>query len=174
MSLRYKSWSANANFLYSKGGYGRLPNFYRKNFNAVFDGIANVSKEMNDRWRNPGDELHTNIPAVYDKDAYHAARKLAGEVGRWDGPSSKTPLEMYDNSTIRTAKTDNIRLRSIGVNYIVRGEALKKLRMQSLIFNLQAENLFLSADKAWFGRDPESGDSNTPLPKVFTFGLNVV
>lgn len=174
LSLRYKGWYASMDFQYAVGGVSRLPNFYRSNYYAVFDALANASKELNTRWRKPGDEARTNIPVLYDGDKYKAAKDaLNAPIQITGGGSAQTPLSMYDRSDLRTAKTDNLRLRSINLNYVVQPKVLQRMGLESLTVNFQTENLLLFADNAWLGRDPESGGSNTPLPKVYTLGLNV-
>ncbi len=170
LSLRYKNWYMNVAFQYAKGGVDRLPNFYRTNYYAVFDALANTSKELNNRWKKPGDEAYTNIPVLYDADAYSAAVKELNVPIQV--VTSENPLNMYDRSDLRTAKTDNLRLRNINIQYLAKKNILKRIGTESLSFNFQVENLFLFANKAWGGRDPESGGSNTPLPKVYTFGIN--
>lgn len=173
ISGRYKGFHVNLNFQYASGGVARLPNLYRTNYYAVFDPLANVSKDMNDRWRKPGDELHTTIPAIWD---YEKAKIAEAELEE-DLPSTvllgKSPLEMYDRSSVRVARTDNFRLRSINLSYVVPQAKVSKLGIESLIITAQAENLFTIANKAWQGRDPESGHSNIPIPRVFTLGLNI-
>lgn len=171
LSLRYKSWYANFAFQYAMGGVARLPNFYRSNYFDVFDALANTSKELNNRWRAPGDEQHTNIPVLYDADKFSAANQALNIPAQLTA-GIKSPLQMYDNSDLRTAKTDNMRLRNINLNYVVQPLMLKKMGIESLTIGFQAENLFLLANKAWQRRDPESGASNTPLPKVYTFTVN--
>lgn len=169
LSLRYKNFYATFAFQYAIGGVARLPNFYRVNYFNVFDALANVSKELNDRWRAPGDEQHTVIPVLYDNVKYAAAKAALGipaQLTTYEGP-----LKMYDQSDVRTAKTDNIRLRNINLSYVIQRNVLRKIGFENLTFNLQAENLFLIADKKWQRRDPESGGSNTPIPKVYTFGI---
>ncbi|MEI9944261.1 MAG: SusC/RagA family TonB-linked outer membrane protein [Chitinophagaceae bacterium] len=170
LSFRYKNLYLSVGLQYAAGGVARLPNFYRANYFNVFDALANVSKELNNRWRMAGDALNTIIPVLYDNGKYAAAKAALGVPAQLT--TSDGPLKMYDQSDIRVAKTDNIRLRNINLNYVVQPRSLKKLGFESLSFNLQAENLFLIADKKWQGRDPESGASNTPIPKVFTFGVN--
>lgn len=170
LGVRYRGLYSSVGFQYAKGGVGRLPNFYRSNYFAVFDALANTSKELNNRWRKPGDELHTNIPVLYDADKFSEAKAALGLPAMMG--SADNVLNMYDRSDIRTAKTDNIRLRNININYLMPISLIKKWGFESLSFNFQAENIFLFTNKAWQGRDPESGDSNTPLPKVYTFGIS--
>ena len=73
----------------------------------------------------------------------------------------------------RVAKTDNLRLRSLSLSYLVPSKYTKKVGVQDAMIAFQTQNLFLIADKAWNGRDPESGSANMPIPKVYTFTLNV-
>jgi len=171
LSARYKRFYLSVGLQYSMGGAGRLPNLYRANYYAVFDPLANVSKDFNNRWRKSGDELNTNIPVIWDNDKYNIAKnELNAPVFL---TSAKTPLEMYDYSSVRVASTDNIRLRNINFSYVFPEALVTKYGMQSLTINFQAENLFIICDKRWQGRDPESGSSNTPIPKIFSLGLNM-
>ena len=170
LAVRYKRLYSSFGFQYTMGGMARLPNFYRLNYYAVFDALANTSKEVNNRWRKPGDELNTDIPVLYDSEKFSRA---TSDLNMPPGSgSSDNVLNMYDRSDLRTAKTDNLRLRNININYLMPGNILKKWGFESLSFNFQAENIFLFTKEAWQGRDPESGDSNTPLPKVYTIGIN--
>jgi TonB-linked SusC/RagA family outer membrane protein len=171
LSFRYKRIHVAMGMQYSIGGSARLPNVYRANYYSVFDPLANVSKDLNNRWREPGDELYTSIPAIWDSEKYSQAKD------ELDAPvyltSSKNPLQMYDYSSARVARTDNIRLRNINVSYVFPEAKASQLGLESFIINFQVENLFIICDKRWQGRDPESGSSNTPIPKIFSIGLNL-
>ncbi len=171
LSARYKRLHLSIGLQYSVGGSARLPSIYGSNYYAVFDPLSNVFKEYNDRWRNPGDEKRTNIPVIYDSQKYKAAKTALVTPAYLT--SAKTALEMYDYSTARVAKTDNIRLRNINVSYVFPEAIASRYGMQSLVINFQAENLFVICDKRWGGRDPESGSSNSPIPKTFSVGLNI-
>ncbi len=171
LSFRYKRIHIGIGMQYSIGGSARLPNVYRSNYYSVFDPLANVSKDLNNRWRESGDELNTSIPAIWDSEKYSLAKK------ELDAPvyltSSKNPLQMYDYSSERVARTDNIRLRNLNISYVLPGIKASNLGLESFILNFQAENLFIICDKRWQGRDPESGSSNTPIPKIFSVGMNI-
>jgi len=170
LSFRYKNIYVSAGFQYAVGGSARLPNFYRFNYFNVFDALANVTKELNNRWRKPGDELHTVIPVLYDPEKYSQARAALGAPAQLS--TFESPLQMYDQSDVRVAKTDNIRMRNLNINYVLPRNMLRKTGLESLTLSFQAENLFLIADDRWLGRDPESGGSNTPIPRVYTIGIN--
>ena len=81
--------------------------------------------------------------------------------------------QLYDYTDVRVAKTDNLRLRSIGLNYRLPGEITSKLWLQEFSVNFQVTNLFVIKAKEWRGRDPESGDSNIPMPRTYSVGVNV-
>jgi hypothetical protein len=72
------------------------------------------------------------------------------------------------------ASTDNLRMNNLSVNYLLRGEALKRFGVQSMDISFQTTNLFLIADKAWRGRDPQQTDSaNVRPPSTYTLGFSL-
>ena len=156
------------NMSYTLGGHARLPNIYRNEYYAIFDPLTNLSKELNNRWQQPGDEKHTIFPVLFNDREYNELNRrsiLQGEM--------LTAPMLYDYTDVRVAKTDNLRLRSIALNYRLPATITDKLHLQELSLNFQATNLFIIKAKEWRGRDPESGDSNTPLPRTYSLGLNV-
>jgi hypothetical protein len=74
------------------------------------------------RWRKPGDEMITNVPAM----AYVSYGNRAN---------------MYEQSTALVEKGDHIRLNDLKLNYAVRPGLLKKLRMSQLSFFVMAYKL---------------------------------
>ena len=127
-----------------------------------------MPKDLKDRWQKPGDEKKTIFPTLYDSRVYKEIRKrsvLNGKV--------YYATQLYDYTDARVAKTDNLRLRSIGLNYRLPGEITSKLWLQEFSVNFQVTNLFVIKAKEWRGRDPESGDSNIPMPRTYSVGVNV-
>ncbi|MDR0511177.1 MAG: SusC/RagA family TonB-linked outer membrane protein [Rikenellaceae bacterium] len=164
LNLRYKRLSLNAGFTYALGGVKRLPSFFR-DYDLLFDPVYNVSKELNNRWRQPGDEFYTNIPALVPNDIY-------SQFNLYGSRTRGTAL--YDKSDIRLAKTDNLRLNSLSVRYRFGDRTMKYVGVKDMAVSFQATNLFLIADKAWKGRDPEqSASANVRLPKTFTLNLDI-
>ena len=110
----------------------------------------------------------TIFPTLYDSRVYKEIRKrsvLNGKV--------YYATQLDDYTDVRVAKTDNLRLRSIGLNYRLPGEITSKLWLQEFSVNFQVTNLFVIKAKEWRGRDPESGDSNIPMPRTYSVGVNV-
>lgn len=170
ISMGYKGLRLNASFNFQFGGVGRLPAMYNAgNAEYVFDPERNVTKDMANRWREPGDELHTNLPKLYNSYEFMYLPRRTYQSGRTEVEG----IEMYDQSTARVASTDFLRMRSLSLTYNFKQKALTKLGISNLSVSLQATNLFLVADKAWHGRDPESGNSNIPLPRTYTLNLDL-
>lgn len=172
LGFRWKNLSLNMNFLYTLGAVARLPAYYG-DYDKVFDPTANLTKDFNKRWRQPGDEAHTNLPALYDDDAFRADP----EVKQYPNPLGgvmRAGLQYFDNTDARVASTDNIRLKSVSLRYIIPHHFCKRFGASSADVSFQATDLFLIAHKAWNGFDPESGRSaNVPIPKTFTLSLNL-
>lgn len=73
--VRWKNLRLNANFVYSLGAKTRLFGMYGSGTesNGVYaqQGLIksenNLSRDYLERWIKPGDELHTNIPAIISR-----------------------------------------------------------------------------------------------------------
>ena len=155
--VSYKGFQVTAGLSFAVGGSARLPKLF-EDLNSVFNPIENVPSVLKDRWKQPGDELHTNIPAFYDQ------RIVADSHGF---------QEFYDLSDIRVARTDFLRLRNLSLGYRVPEEWLKRYKVQGLMLRIQANNLYTWKDKAWNNLDPESAYSNIPVLPTYSFSVNL-
>ena len=137
------------------GGHGEMPNIYR-----------NLSKELNDRWKQPGDELHTNIPALYTsiRDLYY----LYLPNGLYD---SGGIYSMWANSDVRVADASFLRCTQISLSYNVPRKACQVLGLSRISVSANINNLFVIASKDWKGYDPELG--NCIQPRVYSIGLGI-
>lgn len=167
-----KRLSLSLGFTYSIGGVKRLPAVYDDR-GRVFDPTANVSTRWNDRWRKPGDEAHTDIPVLYND-------RVADDFDR-RGLSNRTDEDrtlnyctyFYDLSTSRVVKGDYLRLRLIGLSYLMPEKLINKIGCSAMALRFQATNLHVWADKKWNGLDPETPEANIPLLPAYSFGINV-
>ena len=172
MNFRYKSLYFSIGFQYAHGGVARLPEIYGSNAYYALEPIRNVSKEYADRWRKPGNV--TDIPKIINFEEYQSINeKFKQDNSLVTISRAFTNTQAYDLSDLRVVSTDNIRLRNVNVNYVFPRKIVEKLKLESLTASFQCQNLFLIADSRWGGRDPESGNSNVPLPKSYTFGINI-
>lgn len=168
-----KRLSLSVGFTYSIGGVKRLPSVYDDRGRA-FDPVANVSTNWNNRWRNPGDEAFTDIPVLYNQRVVsdfesRGLRNLTDE----DRTLLNYCTYYYDLSTVRVVKGDYLRLRLIGLSYIMPEKIINKIGCSSMVLRFQATNLHVWADKKWNGLDPETPEANIPLLPAYSIGINV-
>ncbi|ERI81682.1 TonB-dependent receptor [Bacteroides pyogenes F0041] len=167
-----KNLTLSLGFSYQLGGVKRLPAIYEE-ADKAFDPISNVPRDYINRWRKPGDELHTDIPALYDKSrAKNFPETLLALYDTGTSRDLSMPA-LYDKSDLRIAKSDFIRLRTIQVSYRLPSTWLAPLQISSLTVRAQANNLKTWASKAWKGLDPETPYANMPVKPSYSFGVNV-
>ena len=167
-----KRLSLSVGFTYNIGGVKRLPSVY-DNKNKAFDPVANVSTNLNDRWRKPGDEKYTDIPVLYndriaDEFGYKGLRNMSDESQEF-----AYCTYLYDNSSVCVAKASYLRLRLIGLSYMMPEKLLNKVGISSMALRFQASNLHVWANKKWQGLDPETSEANIPILPSYSFGINV-
>jgi hypothetical protein len=128
------------------------------------DIYSNLSKELNNRWKQPGDEAHTNIPALYTsvRDLYN----LNLPNGLYDNIYS-----MWAQSNARVVDASFLRCTQISLSYNVPRKACQKLGLSRISVSANVNNLFVIASKEWRGYDPELG--NSIQPRVYSIGLGI-
>ena len=168
-----KRLSVSVGFTYGIGGVKRLPEIYNDK-DKVFNPTANVSTKWKKRWRNPNDK--TDIPALYNSKVAGGfeALGLSNITNDLEGRSSRQQCTyFYDNSDLRVAKSDYLRLRLVGLSYMIPEKWINKMGITSMMLRFQATNLWVWADKKWEGLDPETPQANIPLLPAYSFGINV-
>lgn len=167
-NLRYKNLSLNAQFAYSFGGVKRL--------NFLFSGLLtmpapqdNLHKDLLKRWKQPGDELTTNIPGfVFDGSTNYFLHTPSGGL--------LTSYEMYNYSDIRVVKGDFLRCRSLSLSYSIPQKYLTHtgISMMSCMFNVT--NPLTICSSKFRGQDPEQGGTGgtaLPITQTYSFSLNI-
>ncbi len=160
-------------FYYNFGGAKRLPSVY-DDANNLFDPFYNVSREVKNRWKKPGDELTTTIPAIYNKDIISSIinedKLVAIKQGSLD---YLYPTQLYNNSDIQVATANFLRLRHISLSYMFDRPKIQKYGLTNCAIRFQATNLHVFASKKWRGLDPETPNSSIPILPVYSLGLNL-
>lgn len=169
ISVGWKGLRLSGTFTYQFGGVNRLSNIYGSNWNYVFNPMTNVSKEYAMRWRKSGDEDKTDMPVLYNSRVYN---KLTHRY-YVSGKDEVAGTTMYDKSSVRVAKTDFLKMRSLSLNYLIPRKFVSKWHITDCAIGLQATNLFTWADKRWEGSDPEAAFATTPLTRTYTLNLNI-
>lgn len=155
----YKGFNLSIFTVFNAGQKARMemPTMYG------FDWNSSYNNKIVDRWRQPGDENKTDIPALADmEDLSDNYTRLA----------TKSSNSVFDASFLR--------VREIQLGYTIKGgELLRRLPFKTIRAVAQINNVYLwKANKS--GIDPEAVVVNSnkasefqlPESKVVTFGLN--
>jgi len=162
--VRYKSFTLTTNFSLLLGGHKRLPSPYR-NFPSgvrIPDVSVNLSKELNKRWKNPGDEKHTDIPALLTG-RYMIASPFGG--------AANLISDLYENSDVLVASASFLRCRNLALCWRMNREMAKKFGLQNFQATVSISNLFVIASKRYHGFDPELTES--VMPKSYSLSLSI-
>ena len=180
-TFSYKGVTLSFNLTYSLGSKVRLLQMY-PNVNSVNKSIApipteNVRKEFSERWRQPGDERYTNIPGIlsgiqFDRTLFEPW------CNNNDYKFADNIWQMYDNSNIRVASGNFLKMQSLSLRYQFTDGFCRKLFMKSAYIGFACTNLFMICDKKLKGQDPATQSGSAPqlnmsLRPTFSFNLNV-
>ncbi len=164
-TLRYKNLVLSSHFSAQLGRKIRLSNPYSSmNTGKLPDPYLNLDKELNNRWRQPGDEATTNIPALPTLGASYV--KLPS------GNPSMLIYDMWGHSNTRLVNGNFLRCTKLSLQWNLPKHIYKKAHMKSMSLRASVANLFVIADKDLQGFDPELSP-RAVLPKVYSFSLNV-
>jgi hypothetical protein len=118
----------------------------------------NVNRDYNNRWKKPGDEANTTVPAlVY--------------------PFSPSRDLFYQNSEINVQKGDHIRLQDISLAYDFNKSKYPHLAFTNLQVYFYANNLGVLWKANHKGLDPDAVPSNgdggaaVPNPRSISVGI---
>lgn len=169
--FKYKNLRLSASFTYKIGQKVRLLEMYGGNQTMPLP-EQNMSGEFNRRWRQPGDEAHTNIPAL-SNELLTPSHTWEEEVSPYVLPWGRSYWWAYDLSNVRTAKGDYIRWQLLTLNYDLPDRHLKRLGVSNMRFGFQVQNLgYLTFDKKLKGKDPEQVRSvGMPVLPSYNFSL---
>ena len=163
--FRWKNFNLGIDFAAILGAKKRLPNPYSTfTYGKMPDIFSNLSTELNKRWKEPGDEATTTIPALYTsvKDLYN----LNLPNGQYDNIYS-----MWAQSNERVADASFLRCTQISLSYSFPRKWCQKIKLSHIQLSANINNLFVIASKDWRGYDPELGYSIQP--RMYSLGLSV-
>ncbi|GAA4142206.1 TonB-dependent receptor [Flavobacterium chungbukense] len=158
-SVNYKNFSLSALFIYELGHKIRntflpmLQNDYNGALGSYVTNITTVNKDIVNRWQNPGDEAFTNIPrAVYE----------------YEADFTSDSRDIYRYADINILDASNIRLSNVSLAYQMPSAIVKRVKLQDIRFNLNAENVFTVAKS----RDAKYLLNGFQSPSL-VFGVNI-
>ncbi|SFT12749.1 TonB-linked outer membrane protein, SusC/RagA family [Zhouia amylolytica] len=179
--IKSGNFTISANFTYKLGYKTRLLSLYNGNQNLPLP-YENMHADFNRRWRQPGDELNTSIPAISNHNMTFTSSTSADGYSRvymtnhgTVVPDGTSAWWMYDYSDERTVDASHFRFQSLTVNYNVPSQFFGKAGVKSLNIGVQGSNLgFFAFDSDLKGQDPEqvSGIGMPTLPN-YSLSLNM-
>lgn len=167
--IKYKQLSLSMNFAYAMGNKVRLNNLYKEDGQQLPMPEQNWSKDFVKRWQNPGDEKFTDIPVLSDENLM-----LSNENQKYIVGNNK--WQMYNKSDLRVVSGDYLRCTSMSLTYRFGEQVYRKIYAKGLSCSLGCNNVFLIADKALNGQDPEQvgfGSRTTPPQRTWSFTFDV-
>lgn len=184
-TLRWKNIRLTGNFTYSLGNKVRLFAIYNNaesemNVQNILP-ENNVSRDFLNRWRKPGDEKHTNIPAIISEGdkCFGIYERHWSDKGTYSDIQQLTPYSvwnMYDYGDHRVVSGNYLKCSNLSLTYQFKEELLKKMRLSRLDLTLSATNLFTVSAKELKGQTPTQGGFATiqlSERPTYTFGLTV-
>lgn len=164
--------SLGANIVFSLGHVMRkdvTPSFSGRivHFNEEGTGMGfksgNLLADFADRWRKPGDELHTVVPSYEVNSSISQTRR---------------DINYYSRGDINVVSASYMKLRDITLSYSLPSLWIKRLKADQVTLRAQVSNLMLwKANKA--GIDPEFQEASSAFRSMLvnqgtvSFGLNV-
>lgn len=169
-NFRYKAFTLNTFIYISTGNVKRLAALYPTATSASSAPypFQNLSGELVNRWRQPGDETFTNIPSLPSAGPPSATSSVI--PGTTQQPYLRT---MYDYSSARIVDASFARLRNVSLGYLVPAKSIQQLGLKSCQLSLSATNLFYVANKRLNGQDPEVNGNSLPIPRTYSLTLNI-
>ena len=163
-------------FSYSVGSKVRMNNLYSNSGQRLPNPQQNMSGEFTKRWRNPGDEAFTVIPALSTETLDMNEISLSSPSRQINIGDNK--WQMYNQSDLRVVSGDFLRLRTAYIRYSIPEKVCRKMRMNSASVRLEGNNLFVICSKDLNGQDPEQlglGSIGVTTPPVasFSFGIDI-
>jgi TonB-linked SusC/RagA family outer membrane protein len=133
MNLRYKNWELAALVLFEGGHVMRNTNLPWFDMGTAYANPVNngqVNKNIVDRWKQPGDEAHTDIP-----------RYVSPESPDYNADS----YDLWAKSSACILDAANLRLGNLTLTYHIPAELCRKISLKNARVMLGMENVFMIA-----------------------------
>ncbi|MES2456369.1 MAG: SusC/RagA family TonB-linked outer membrane protein [Bacteroidota bacterium] len=133
--------------------FRRLNVFSGSNFGTSAASVYRLG-DFDKRWKQPGDEFITNIPALLY-------------------PSTAAQNDFFLNSSELVERADNIRLRDVRLSYSIQPQLLEKIAIKKATFFVYGQNCGLLWTANKLGLDPDFGTTLIPLAFNLSLGINI-
>ncbi len=161
-NFRYKEFTLGVRISYELGHVIRRQSVQNYPSYSVtsgsYSGVIGSQKDLAYRWRQPGDELLTNVPGLVNDN------------------NQSNSIARYKDSDLLVISGSHVRLQQINLGYNVPTRVLKSTPFRSLSVNASVRNLGLLWRANKDGLDPQylstSNYNNLPPVKQFFFSIN--
>ena len=135
--FRWKNWDLSVSFIYNLG------HVLRNDVNTTFSYRLerNLHNDFSKRWKNPGDEAKTNVPA------YYSLKNTS--INETD------VLYLYRYADVNVLSASYIKLREVSLGYRIPEKACSAIHVKNATARLQVSNLATIAFNGE-GIDPEA------------------
>lgn len=163
--LRWKTLTLSTNFSMAIGGKRFLADLFSEDYvnNSTPSAYSNLSKDMVNRWRKPGDEKTMLIPSIPYRGI--PLENLPGGITEYR-------YRMYNYSTARVVNASFIRCNNISLSYAVPSQWIKKIGVKDLSVSGSVSNPFIIVSKDYNGVDPEVAAGSQPITPTYSLTLN--
>lgn len=185
-TARWKNLRLSGSFAYSMGNKIRLFVMYSTEADDTMNADEiraenNVSRDYLRRWKKPGDELYTDIPAIISEgsDAYYKYYRHWSDHSDYSDIqpiTTKSVWNMYDYGNHRVVSGNYLKCSNLSLTYEFGKHILEKLNMSRLALTLSGTNLFTICSRKLKGQTPtQSGFATIQLSDrpSYTIGLTV-
>lgn len=167
-NFRYRNWGLNINTIFNLGHVMRrdVNQFYTGRLTQAIAGdfmSGNIHADFDQRWKNPNDELSTNIPSFVSNASLSAARR---------------DISYYTMADINVVSASYIKMRDVTLSYTLPAALLQLRGIDAVTLRAQVSNIMLWKANH-FGIDPEFHDAPAGVRSLLSsqgtisFGLNV-
>lgn len=164
LNFRYKSLSVGTGFSMLLGGKTRLTNPYAEFSSGLKlpSSESNVSRQLVNRWKKSGDELHTNIPSI---------NPTTTTLTSLPNGSSGYLVDFWSLSNAQVVDASFLRCRNIDISWRLNKNTVDYLGLKSLSVTATLNNIFVIASKRFNGLDPEL--KNSVMPKSLSLSISI-
>ncbi len=173
-SLRYKGLTMSTSLYLSLGNHKLLPALFNSGVAYGPNEYDNLSKEMVNRWRKPGDELITNIPSLPSAD--QVIITIPSGSGTFDGVNQQLQERvhtLYNYSSARVVNASYLRVNNIVLNYTLPAHIAKLIFSKTASIGYSINNPYTFVSKDYKGVDPEVASGSQPLARIHSINLAI-
>ncbi len=173
-SFRYKTFTLTSSMYLSLGGRKILAPLYTPDIvRGTPNEYNNLSRDLVNRWRKPGDNRITNLPSLPQANVALINIPSGAQSGQFLQIAQESPYTLYNFSTARVVNASYLRINNLAFNYTLPAKLAKYIFSKSASVGYSINNLYTFASKDFKGIDPEVASGSQPLPRIHSFNLSI-